>query len=85
MPFSRQVRAATAQALGALSTDAAKTLLIKHLDADPMDPGMVGYLTVISGADDHSVAALIAVRVPETLITPFPEILITSLPENLAG
>jgi hypothetical protein len=79
MAFGRQVYAASAQVLGALSNDAAQTLLYKHLgignldarrqsDLPPgksscrraLDPGMMGFIAVMTGSADEAVGALIA-------------------------
>jgi hypothetical protein len=60
MAFGRQVYAATAQALGALSNDAAQTLLYKHLGAGNLDPGMMGFVAVMTGSADAAVGSLIA-------------------------
>jgi hypothetical protein len=58
--FSRQVYAATAQVLGALSNDAAQTLLYKHLGVGNLDPGMMGFVAVMAGSTDEVVGALVA-------------------------
>jgi hypothetical protein len=47
MAFGRQVYAAAAQSLGALSHDAAETLLYKHVNALPLDAGMMGIVNVL--------------------------------------
>lgn len=60
MAFGRQVYAAAAQALGALSNDAAQTLLYKHLGAGNLDPGMMGFVAVMTGSADEAVGSLIA-------------------------
>lgn len=60
MAFGRQVYAASAQALGALSNDAAQTLLYKHLGIGNLDPGMMGFIAVMNGSADEAVGALIA-------------------------
>jgi hypothetical protein len=57
--FGRQVYAAAAQALGALSNDAAQTLLYKHLGAANLDRGMMGFVAVMTGGADEPVGSLI--------------------------
>lgn len=60
MAFGRQVYAATAQSLAALSRDAVETLLYKHLNALPLDAGMMGFVNILTGAADDVVAPLLA-------------------------
>lgn len=57
--FGRQVYAATAQALAALSNDAAQTLLYKHLGGGN-GGGMMGAVEAMTGSADEAVGALIA-------------------------
>jgi len=59
MPFGRQIYGATAQILGALSNDAAQTLLYKHLGGNG-DPGMMGFIGAMTASADDAVGALIA-------------------------
>jgi hypothetical protein len=65
MPFSRQVNAAAAQALAALTQDAAETLLYKHLNALPADRGMMAFLHIIAGSGDPAVRDLLTELIAE--------------------
>ena len=60
MAFGRQVYAATAQALGALSNDAARTLLYKHLGVENPDTGMMAHVGIMTESGDDAVGGLIA-------------------------
>ena len=60
MAFGRQVCGAAAQSLAALSHDAAETLLYKHVNALPLDAGMMGFVHVLANAADDAVAPLLA-------------------------
>ena len=60
MPFGRQVCAATAQSLNALSPDAAGTLFYKHLGDQHVNHGMMAYVATLAGGTDEAVGALIA-------------------------
>lgn len=60
MAFGRQVYAATAQALGALTNDAAQTLLYKHLGGGNPDGGMMGAVAAMTASADEAVGALVA-------------------------
>lgn len=60
MPFSRQANAAAAQTLAALTQDAAETLLYKHLNALPLDRGMMGFVHIITGSADEAVRHLLS-------------------------
>jgi hypothetical protein len=60
MAFGRQVYAASAQALGALSNDAARTLLYKHFGVENPDAGMMAYVALMTESGDDAVGGLIA-------------------------
>ena len=60
MPFGRHIYGAAAQVLGALSNDAAQTLLYKHLGDGTPDPGMMGFVGLMGASPDGAVGGLVA-------------------------
>lgn len=65
MPFGRQIYASLAQALAALSSDAAQALCYKHLGETPDEFSMMGFIHLVSTSPDEAIEPLLVEVVAE--------------------